>query len=174
MQVPQDSSSNQCSKEAAVISVEEQRMKAITYSLDALVPGLYCTYGVACSRLDWSKCTNVVRVWQFQNMTTGRLWVQTNWVVFIFSLDELRVFLERVDTGCHAATDARQCRWWKLVSWAHYLRVACWIFDFISHVWICVYGLVRAQTALPISLLSSLLERTLGQLCTCSFTTIKY
>ena len=47
MQVPQDSSSNLCSKEATVISVEEQRMKAITYSLDALVPGLYCTYGVA-------------------------------------------------------------------------------------------------------------------------------
>ena len=45
------------------------------------------------------------KTWQLQS-----LWVQTNWgshIILGWTLCTLRKILERVDTGCHAATDAR-------------------------------------------------------------------
>lgn len=51
MRVPQDPSSNLSSKKTSAVDAAEQRMKAIAYSLDALVPGLYLWCGPVQIRL---------------------------------------------------------------------------------------------------------------------------
>lgn len=45
MRVPQESSSDRAANNLSVVDTSEQRMRAIAYSLDALVPGIYLWYG---------------------------------------------------------------------------------------------------------------------------------
>jgi len=45
MRVPQESSSDRAKKNLSIADISEQRMKAIAYSLDALVPGIYVWCG---------------------------------------------------------------------------------------------------------------------------------
>ena len=51
MQVPQESSSDLASKASSDVDTGEQQMKAIAYSLDALIPGLYLWCGPLKMRL---------------------------------------------------------------------------------------------------------------------------
>ena len=45
MQVPQKSSSDKAVKNLSVVDTGERKMRAIAYSLDALIPGLYIWCG---------------------------------------------------------------------------------------------------------------------------------
>ncbi len=54
MQVPEDSSQRSIPEHPSAIKVGEQQLKAIAYSLDALIPGLYLWLGPLRIRLGGS------------------------------------------------------------------------------------------------------------------------
>ena len=45
MQIPQESSSSTAKENSSAVATDEQKMRAIAYSLDALIPGLYIWCG---------------------------------------------------------------------------------------------------------------------------------